>query len=289
MLLYSICSRLEAATGSGFGFIPNKNSSGTNYPSEENLLQCLKYLYESFLHPQMMLNYVEEETRTLAMSSAQKLLDCKQLVKDYCPEIVPMSDLNKMRISCQVELVDEFEDSESINPPELIVLPLNASVSDLKIEAANAFQDVYLMFRKLQVDELLGYSGVDDSTQVKKLLLGSKEVVCVRGRCIGKNGLSKFRMERGLERWTVECSCGAKDDDGERMLACDICGVWRHTRCSGIRDIDPVPARFVCLRCQISDSKPKSSGQCKEETVITATTSSCCLGNGLPVVPSDVR
>ncbi|XP_061345836.1 PHD finger protein At1g33420-like isoform X2 [Gastrolobium bilobum] len=278
--------RLEAANGSCYGSITNNNSSGSKYPSEENLLQCLRYLYDSLLHPQMMLNSVAEGTWTLAMSSAQKLLDCKQFVKDYTPEIVPMSDLYKIRISCQVELVDESEDSAA--PPEIVVLPTNATVSDLKIEAANAFQDVYLMFRRFQVDELLGYSGVDDSTQVK-LLLGSKEMVCVRGRCIGKNGLSKFRMERGLERWTVDCSCGAKDDDGERMMACDICGVWRHTRCSDIHDTDPVPACFVCLRCQNSDSKPKSSGHCKDETVTNViSTGNSCFGNGLPV-PSDIR
>ena len=276
--------RLEAATGACYGILAKNNSLGSKYPSEENLLQCLRYLYDSLLHPQMMVNY-EAGTRTLVMSSAQKLFDCKQFVKDYNPEMLPLSDSQMFRLSCHVELVDEFEDSEAITPPELIVLPLNATVAELKNQAANAFQDVYLMFRRFQVDELHGYSGVDDSTLVK-LLLGSRDVVCVRGRCIGKNGLSKFRMERGLERWTVDCSCGAKDDDGERMLACDICGVWRHTRCSDIHDTDPVPARFVCQKCQHSESKLKSSGHCKDETV-TNVSGSSCFRNGLPV-PSDV-
>ncbi|ESW15920.1 hypothetical protein PHAVU_007G114100 [Phaseolus vulgaris] len=278
--------RLEAATGACYGILANNNSSASKYPSEDNLLQCLRYLYDSLLHPQMMVNYVEAGTRTLAMSSVQKLFDCKQFVKDYSPELLPLSDLHKLRISCQVELVDESEDPEVIAPPELIVLPMNATVAELKSQAANAFQDVYLMFRRFQVDELEGYSGVEDSTLVK-LLLGSKDVVCVRGRCIGKNGLSKFRMERGLERWTVDCSCGAKDDDGERMLACDICGVWRHTRCSDIHDTDPVPARFVCLKCQTSESKLKSGGHCKDETVTNVSTSTSCFGKPFPV-PSDV-
>jgi len=266
--------------------LANNNSSGSKYPSEENLLQCLRYLYDSLLHPQMMVNYVEAGTRTLAMSSVQRLFDCKQFVKDYSPELLPLSDLHKLRISCQVELVDESEDPEAITPLELIVLPMNATVAELKSQAANAFQDVYLMFRRFQVDELIGYGGVEDSTQVK-LLLGSKDAVSVRGRCIGKNGLSKFRMERGLERWTVDCSCGAKDDDGERMLACDLCGVWRHTRCCDIHDTDPVPARFVCLKCQTSESKLKSGGHCKDETVTNVTTTTSCFGKAFPV-PSDV-
>ena len=234
-----------------------------------------------------MLNYVPEGMRTHALSSAQKLLDCKQFVKDYRPEVLLMTDLNSIRLSCQVELLDEPENAAAEIPSEVIVLPINATVSDLKIEAANAFQDVYLMFRRFAVDELVGYNGVNDSTQVK-LLLGSAKAVRVQGRCTGKNGLSKFRMERGLDRWTVDCSCGAKDDDGERMLACDVCGVWQHTRCSDIHDTEPVPTHFVCPRCQNSDLKPKSNGHCKYETRTNISGSSSCFRNGLPV-PSDVH
>ncbi|KAI4378842.1 hypothetical protein MLD38_016269 [Melastoma candidum] len=46
----------------------------------------------------------------------------------------------------------------------------------------------------------------------------------------------------------------------ERMLACDTCGAWRHTRCSGIHDLEPVPERFVCQRCSFhgKSSSPRS-------------------------------
>jgi rubredoxin len=66
-------------------------------------------------------------------------------------------------------------------------------------------------------------------------------------------------MERGLENWTVDCTCGAKDDDGERMMACDVCGVWQHTRCSGISDFEEVPDKFICRKCA-SPRKGKSRG-----------------------------
>lgn len=96
-------------------------------------------------------------------------------------------------------------------------------------------------------------------------------------------------MEQGIERWTVECSCGAKDDDGERMLACDKCGVWRHTICSDIHDTQFVPTHFICLKCQNSDLKPKSIGNCKDETLTNIIgSSSSCFGKGLPV-PLDVH
>ena len=241
------------------------DSSISNCPSEENLLQDLRYLYESLLHPQTMVSYDPQARRDLAINSAEKLLDCKHFVKDYKVEkMLLIANPVAICLSCEVELIDESEEFATNPPPELIILPPNATVSDLKLEVSKAFQEVYLIFRKFQAEELFGYGGVDESTQVK-LLLGSTESVRVRGRCLGKNGLTRFRMERGVERWTVDCSCGAKDDDGERMLACDICGVWQHTRCSGINDSDSVPSKFVCQRCRSSDGNTIASGHIKHE------------------------
>ncbi|KAJ8769157.1 hypothetical protein K2173_000932 [Erythroxylum novogranatense] len=221
-------------------------------PSEENLVQDLRFLYESLLNPLTMTSYGPEATRSFAISSAEKLLDCKQFVKDYKPErAIAITNPLFLCINCHVQNFDQVEENGPNTPPEVLVLPPNATLSDLKFEATRALQDVYLIFRRFQAEELVGYSGVDDSTQVK-LLLGSAEYVEVRGRCLGKHSVNKFRMERGMERWTVECSCGARDDDGERMLACDVCGVWQHTRCSGIPDSVSVPAKFICRRCRSS-------------------------------------
>lgn len=232
-------------------------------------MQDLKLFFDSLLHPQTMLSYGTEATRELAISSAEKLLDCKQFMKDYKPEKTSSSkNPSFICLSCQVELIDQSEEDAWIPPPaEIVILPANATVSDLKAEVSKAYQDVYLAFRKFQAEELLGYSGVDDSTQVKLLLGSTVEFVRIRGRCLAKSGLGKYKMERGMERWTVDCSCGAKDDDGERMLACDVCGVWQHTRCSGINDQDAVPARFVCYKCRGSGHIARTSEQCKTSSV----------------------
>lgn len=217
--------------------------------AEESLLQDLKCLYECMLHPRTMIDYIPQPTRDVAISSAEKLLDCKQFVKDYDAKKRSKNDRSLACLSCQVELIDEIEEISTIPPPELVILSANATISDLKLEVSKAFQDVYLMFKRFDADELLDHGGVDESTQVKSLF-GSTGFVRLRGRCHVKHGLSRFRMERGVERWTVDCGCGAKDDDGERMLACDVCSVWQHTRCSGISDPELVPARFVCGKCR---------------------------------------
>lgn len=234
-----------------------------------------------------MVNYVPQVTRDVAISSAEKLLDCKQFVKDYKPEkMSSISNPSTLRLSCQVELTDESEEYATSPPTELIILPRNATILDLKIETSKAFQDVYLMFERFQAEEVVGYGSVEESTQVQHLL-GTRELVRVRGRCPGKNEMSRFRMERGVERWTVDCKCGAKDDDGERMLACDVCNVWQHTRCSGIKDSDAVPARFVCQRCRRS-SLPvaKIGAPCRDKAVSNAGGSSYYFGRTL-TTPDD--
>lgn len=251
--------RLEPPSSGG------DNSSITNCPSEDHLVRDLRFLYECLLNPETMGNHVPQGKRDAAISSATKLLDCKQFVKKYRPEKV-FSKTNPFAVLalCELKLEEEEQQHEEeypqlpLNPPpEPIVLSPGATVSEVKREASKAFQDVYVALQRFQADEVDGYRDVADTTQ---LIGGSTSavaaaaaeemmVITVRGRCVGNSSSSRFRMERGLEAWTVDCSCGARDDDGERMLACDICSVWRHTRCAGIPDTDAAPAKFVCYKC----------------------------------------
>jgi hypothetical protein len=57
----------------------------------------------------------------------------------------------------------------------------------------------------------------------------------------------------GPEDWIVACSCGTRDDDGEAMLSCDVCGVWWHTRCARAPTEDGEEsasiATWVCPSC----------------------------------------
>lgn len=48
----------------------------------------------------------------------------------------------------------------------------------------------------------------------------------------------------------MQCRCGTTDDDGERMIVCDGCGFWMHTRCNGIHDEDDDPRGFMCEPCR---------------------------------------
>lgn len=230
----------------------SSNYSVTNCPTKDHLLRDLKFLYDSLLDPKTMVCDRTIRICENARSSASKLLDCKQFVKDYKPEKIALINPFAVRLICEVELIDHPKDYTA-PPPELILLPSNATLADIKTEATKAFQEVYVMFKRFEVEEVFGLG--DLPSHVGSMLSrinsfdSSNSSITVRGKCHGKL-VHRFRMERGLDEWTVNCVCGATDDDGERMFACDECGVWHHTRCAGIHDSDVVPDQLICIRCK---------------------------------------
>ncbi|KAF5457037.1 hypothetical protein F2P56_021175 [Juglans regia] len=254
----------------------------SNHPSEEQIVCDLKFLYESILHPDTMVNFKPQAMWDRLFDSATKLLDCKQFMKDYETDRIAAENPSAIQLWCHVELSDRPKDDLAL-PPELVVLPLNATVADLKSETTKAFQEVYAMFRRFQAEKLPEFGFIEDSITLK-FLVGLSASIRVQGGCRAKQGLHRFRMERGMEKWTVDCTCGAKDDDGERMLACDTCGVWQHTRCAGIDNSDAIPTKFVCLSCfklyskeykEVTNFCCETNGDllpstsCKEEVVAT--------------------
>ncbi|XWS21994.1 hypothetical protein CRYUN_Cryun30bG0105500 [Craigia yunnanensis] len=165
-----------------------------NCPPEEHIKGDLKFLLDSLLHSETMLTYRPQAIRERVIDSATKLLDCKQFVKDYKPYAYnPFA----ICVCCHLELSDPAKD-DPVPPPELIVLPLNATIGELKTEATKAFEDVYAMFKRFQVEYLLHYDSVQNNITLK-LLVGATGSVRVQGRCPSKHGLNPFRMERGTE------------------------------------------------------------------------------------------
>ncbi|KAI4320130.1 hypothetical protein MLD38_033641 [Melastoma candidum] len=227
--------------------------------TRDNVIRDLKFLYDSLVHPETMMNHATPAMRECIRDSAVKLLDCKQFMKDYLNEEKAIERPGSIQIWCHLELSNQAK-GEPFLPPELVVLPLNATVGDLKLEVTRTFQDIYPIFKRFRAEGLPEYGGIGDCFSLK-LLTGLTGNVRVRGKCISKHGLNRFRMERGVETWTVDCVCGTKDDDGERMLACDTCGVWQHTRCAGIDNSDSVPMKFVCNRCANSTLQAVNPGE----------------------------
>ncbi|XP_057492136.1 PHD finger protein MALE MEIOCYTE DEATH 1 [Actinidia eriantha] len=203
-----------------------------------NVYKDVAYLYNNVL-----LGYPESELVRLA---SQTVLDCKNFVKEW-PFVDEEDEL--LRFICRVApnfCYLETGLAREIPPGEIIVLPLYATIGDLKAEVQTAMRDTYCVTEQLVVTDVEGMEGIED----REVLFGAVESgseLWLGG--IGADLGTELKYEGGADNWTVRCRCGARDDDGERMVACDICEIWQHTRCSGIGDAEAVPPLFVCEGC----------------------------------------
>ncbi|PIA59751.1 hypothetical protein AQUCO_00400567v1 [Aquilegia coerulea] len=189
----------------------------------------LEYLYEHILE-----QYPKSGLLELAI---QVLLDSKHFVKEW-----PFTDEDEqLRFICQVlptpeELETTF--TRPLAPGELLVLPPYATIGELKLGAENAFRDTYCIMEQFVAREVAGMNNIDDDEVVFGNMESGEQIwVCGSGMDLE----NELKYEGGAENWTVDCTCGAKDDDGERMVACDLCEVWQHTRCIGIEEKESAP------------------------------------------------
>ncbi|KMZ61552.1 hypothetical protein ZOSMA_51G00430 [Zostera marina] len=225
-------------------------------PSLKNLIRDLKFLFDSILDPNTM------DERIDTVDYATRILDCKVFIKDYGNQrthyINVEEDAEKLRICCNLEHSCKTKNLylKPQPPSELLVLHNTATIRDLKLAALNAFQNVYIALKGLRIESLVDHEYINDSVHVR-LFLGNNATVTVTGKCpVNYGGLSKFIMEGGKMNWIVDCFCGVKDDDGEKMIACDSCNVWKHTRCLSLDDdqIFDSPIKFVCPTCDSTNN-----------------------------------
>eukprot|EP00850_Spirogloea_muscicola_P003086 SM000012S25348 [mRNA] locus=s12:514191:517415:- [translate_table: standard] len=155
-----------------------------------------------------------------------------------------------LRVLCVPELADKNEaagrNRSKDPPPELVLLPATATIGDLRRTASKAFRDVYLILEDFEVESLPQLDGLPEKMLLKGQI-DTRSPVLMQG--LGADLKSQARYEGGTDEWSVDCVCETRDDDGERMVSCDVCEVWQHTRCVGIADKDPPPAHFVCRSC----------------------------------------
>ncbi len=135
---------------------------------------------------------------------------------------------------------------ETKPPAEVVLLPADPTLFDLKQAASKCFADLYVVLKKFKVKTVVGLEQVKDASKVGKKV--SHKNITVDGE--GADLDSEFRYQGGLDQWTVRCVCGTCDDDGQRMIACDACEVWMHTRCVGIGDDAGTPRRWTCTECE---------------------------------------
>ncbi|MCL7024433.1 hypothetical protein MKW94_024072 [Papaver nudicaule] len=220
----------------------NKNIDRNGSTPGLDVYDDILYLYKDLL----LQGYDGRTISESSESSSRTVLDSKHFVKEWTFK----DEERLLRFVCRLKLRQVshgYEDEScSLSPDEFVVVPVHTTIGELKKKVECTFRDTYCLLEHFRVTEIEGLSEIQD----EDVLPGSVKpgaIIWVLGD--GHEGSDQLKYQGGAETWTVNCSCGAKDDDGERMVACDICSSWQHTRCSGIDDVDPVLGSFLCVDC----------------------------------------
>ncbi|ESQ33136.1 hypothetical protein EUTSA_v10003728mg [Eutrema salsugineum] len=200
-----------------------------------------------YLYKNLLLTYPDSD---IYSDASEDILNCKSFVKEW--PLPSYQEQNSLTVSCQVlpnhqELLRDF--TRQLPPGELVIVPKNATIRELKSAAEKALRDTYCIMERFEVWEIKSkeLEKMDETSCLKTEGDKSKTEFLVTG--FGLDTGTELRYEAGFDDWIVNCKCGARDDDGERMVACDACKVWHHTKCNSIEDDEAVPSVFLCNRC----------------------------------------
>ncbi|MCD9559567.1 hypothetical protein HAX54_017617 [Datura stramonium] len=151
----------------------------------------------------------------------QELQNCDQPEQESSPRDDPDDSLLRF-ICCILPSSSGLEAvlTKGYPPGELVEVPLHSTIGDLKIAIESAMRDTYCIMDNLMVTDVVGMEQMGDYEVLFGITKSGSEL-WVRG--FGLDLDSELKNEGGSDNWTVKCRCGARDDDGERMVSCDIC------------------------------------------------------------------
>ena len=197
-------------------------------------------------------NILIEQKQTVATGTfsaipvaARVILDTKYLIKEYCGE-QPLDIKEGLKLYCTV--VSRKNDGiENVLPPfECIVFKDNPTIRELKLEVERNFREIYWGLRSFCVESIVNLNAMGSELELGLVEDGSKFLFEGNDGRIGNNNEGIYESN---ENRFVDCPCGTKDDDGERMISCDICEVWQHTWCAQIPNSEEIPNIFLCNQC----------------------------------------
>ncbi|EPS66457.1 hypothetical protein M569_08321 [Genlisea aurea] len=169
------------------------------------------------------------------------ILDSKHLIKDYGGEEAPAD--NKWKVYCNVILTNDGEEEEeevAATPQHCFLLRNCSDFDELKSDVERVFRETYWELKNFSADTIRNANPKGSDLVFKTVKPGSGVVF---------EGKRSWEGGGGMED-AVECVCGTKDDDGERMVPCDVCQVRQHARCVGIPESDEIPSIFMCAGCE---------------------------------------
>ncbi|KAH9614450.1 hypothetical protein KSS87_002216 [Heliosperma pusillum] len=244
------------------GLMARESKSNLMLVTRVQLAKDILYLYKSTLRERKPM---AGPSSTISIAS-RVLHDSKHLVKEfgYHQNLPP-----KNKFGSGSELIDVFcalqlKDKQLMLPYELVQVKGTMTIEGFKMQVEKWFKDMYLGLNGIVILSIVNLNA-NNNDFVSGVIEEGKDVVLEAGVC---HNVYENSHENGngllMQGWNlgemvicqnqghgfIECACGTKEDDGERMVACDICEVWQHTRCVRIPNNEEVPRIFLCERCE---------------------------------------
>ncbi|XP_022877144.1 PHD finger protein MALE STERILITY 1 isoform X1 [Olea europaea var. sylvestris] len=214
------------------------------------LMKDIISLYKNVLVEQKEMTSAEG-LGTISVAS-RIILDTKYFFKEYGGEFGSKSVVNKSKLYCAV--VWSTCDGGALSlvkvatPYECFILENNATFDELKVEVQKTFREIYLGLRNFIAESVTGFNLKGTDLVFEMVRPGGK--ITFEG-IEGQREIVNSGIYEGLtSNFVVDCGCGTKYDDGERMVCCDICDVWQHTRCVQIPNSEEIPNIFLCKTCE---------------------------------------
>lgn len=239
------------------GLVMSNNVKDKYKITRAQLMKDMIYLYKYILiDPKPM---VGSEFLSAMSLAARIILDTKFFIRDYFGDVpyqVELGSEGKLSLYCTILLRnnnvghDEYLNKAIMPPHECITLKSDATIDDLKLEVERNFREIYWGLRSFVVESIGNLNANNGIQMVFGLIrVGGKVVLEGWHGDIGINMIEQV-CESDPNNGIVDCTCGTIDDDGERMVSCDICEIWQHTRCVRIPNNEEIPHIFLCKKCE---------------------------------------
>ncbi|CAJ1932074.1 unnamed protein product [Sphenostylis stenocarpa] len=238
------------------GLVMNNKVKDKHKITRVQLMKDMLYLYKYFLtDPKPIMGSQFLSAIPLA---ARIILDTKYFIKDYFGDFSSQVDLasqHKLNLYCTILVRNDVSHDQYLNkafmpPYECIALKTNATIHELKLEVERSFREIYWGLRSFVV-ESIGNLSINDATEMVFGLTKVGEKIVLEGRHTEMRvNMIEQMCEGDPNGGMVECPCGTIEDDGERMVSCDICEIWQHTRCVRIPNDEEIPHIFLCKKCE---------------------------------------
>ncbi|KAJ8768402.1 hypothetical protein K2173_021555 [Erythroxylum novogranatense] len=234
--------------------IGNTNLKSCYRISKSQLTRDLFCLYTNILKEQ-------KSTSNIGMlraitAAARTILDTKYFVKEYIEEVPSKIELGlegKLKFYCTIVLRNNEDGHEvmveGMLPFECITLKNDDTINKLKQEVESNFRELYWGLRNIRVGYIMNFNAKDTDLVFRLVEVGRK-FLFQASKSEGSVMSDELIYEGSVDDKVVNCACGTVKDDGERMVSCDICEVWQHTRCVRIPNNQEVPRIFLCNRCE---------------------------------------